>query len=86
MVRRVGLLQETVEEGPKAVIRRLLIDSGRPMTSDELWEKAEKEGIKSKRFMKMMLSQMRSRGAVKTSPKVEAGSKSDNFVYKLVSE
>ena len=50
---------------PKAVLRDLLAQ-GPPRTADALWVEAEKRGLKSKRFMKMMLKQMRERGEVET--------------------
>jgi hypothetical protein len=53
--------------GPKAVLRELVAE-GPPMTAGELWIQAEKRGLKSKRFMKEMLKQMRQRGEVVTSP------------------
>ena len=53
--------------GPKTVLREL-ISEGPPRTAGELWAEAEKRGLKSKRFMKMMLKQMRDRGEVVTRP------------------
>lgn len=52
--------------GPKAVLRSLL--SNGPLTSEELWEHAQQNGLKSKRFMKKMLQQMRQNGEISTSP------------------
>ena len=50
---------------PKPVLRDLLAQ-GPPRTADALWVEAEKRGLKSKRFMKTMLKQMRERGEVET--------------------
>jgi uncharacterized protein (DUF2267 family) len=55
--------------GPKTVLREL-IAQGPPRTAGELWVEAEKRGMKSKRFMKRMLKQMRDRGEVQTKPPV----------------
>ena len=51
----------------KTVLRELLAE-GPPRTAGELWVEAEKRGMKSKRFMKMMLKQMRERGEVQARP------------------
>lgn len=45
---------------------RDLLAQGPPRTADALWVEAEKRGLKSKRFMKTMLKQMRERGEVET--------------------
>ena len=54
--------------GPAKTVLRELIAEGPPRTAGELWAEAEKRGIKSKRFMKTMLKQMRERGEVRTRP------------------
>lgn len=57
----------TVAAPAKTVLRELLAE-GPPRTAGELWVEAEKRGMKSKRFMKMMLKQMRERGEVQARP------------------
>lgn len=73
--------------GPKGVLRSLLSEG--PRTAEELWEHAEKEGLKSKRFMKTLLQQMRQNGEISTSPRkhdsesqTHNGHGSLNFVYR----
>lgn len=56
------------DEGPKAILRRLLSNAKAPLTSSELWVVAEPEGLKSKRHMKQMLAQMKSSRQVVTKP------------------
>lgn len=76
--------EDMVHRGTKSVLRSLLADG--PRTSKELWDHAEQHGVKSKRFMKMMLKQMRQRGEISTSPP-KRGSENEahhgflNFVY-----
>lgn len=73
--------------GPKELLRSLLSEG--PRTSDELWQHAEQRGLKSRRFMKKMLQQMRQNGEISTNPrKSESGTQtyhghhgSLNFVY-----
>ena len=52
--------------GPKEVLRNLLSEG--PRTSEELWQHAEQQGLKSKRFMKKLLQQMCQNGEISTSP------------------
>ncbi|KDD76728.1 hypothetical protein H632_c125p1 [Helicosporidium sp. ATCC 50920] len=69
--------------GAKTVITRLLHDNqGELLTSDQLWQLAEPEGIKSKRFMKMMLQELKSRGRVHTRP-VQSAKRTKKFGYKI---
>ena len=69
-------------EGAKSTLHRLLSSADRPLTSAEVWSIAESEGLKSKRFMKQMLSQMRQRGHIRTVP-LGAGKKHKSFGYFL---
>jgi len=68
--------------GPKTTLNRLLETAEKPLTSAELWALAETKGLKSKRFMKQMLQQMRKRGHVKTIP-MSTGKKHKSFGYLL---
>jgi hypothetical protein len=72
-------------KGPKSTLRLILAeaDTQQGLTAEQLWELAQTRGLKSKRFMKMMLKQMRSKGEILTGPNVKA---SDGFVYSLVRE
>ena len=67
-------------EGAKTVLHRLLTAADRPLTSAEVWSLAGEEGLKSKRFAKQMLQQMRQRGHVKTVP-MGGGKKKKSFGY-----
>jgi MarR-like DNA-binding transcriptional regulator SgrR of sgrS sRNA len=50
----------------------------------QVWEQAEQAGLKSKRFTKMMLHQLREAGWVKTQPLGGSGKKGHkNFGYRL---
>lgn len=69
-------------EGAKSTLHRLLSSADRPLTSAEVWSRAESEGLKSKRFMKQMLAQMRQRGHIRTVP-LGAGKKHKSFGYFL---
>ena len=72
------------KEGAKTTLHRLLSTADKPLASAEVWALAEPEGLKSKRFMKQMLKQMRVRGHVETVPL--AGSKKvKSFGYLLPS-
>ena len=66
--------------GVKHVLHILMERSDKPLTAAELWEKAEGEGVKSKRFMKQMLQQMKKSGHVMTRPG------HDGFVYSVCSK
>lgn len=69
-VRTLSSVADTASEpsqGVKATLFRLL-GSSVPLTSAELWEQAETEGVKSKRHMKLMLNDLRKRGWVATQP------------------
>lgn len=55
-------------DGPKFKLASLLDRADKPLTSAELWEQASNEGIKSKRFMKQMLQQLKQSGRIKTRP------------------
>lgn len=48
----------------------------------QVWEQAEQAGMKSKRFTKQMLQQLRLAGWVKTQP-LGAGKKHKSFGYRL---
>jgi hypothetical protein len=51
--------------------------------AEQIWQRAEQEGLRSKRFTKMMLQQMKQGGWVKTQP-LGGGKKHRNFGYKLL--
>ena len=53
------------------------------MTTDEVWKLAEQEGLKSKRFTKQMLLQMRRRGHVKAVPLPAAKKQKQQFAFLL---
>jgi hypothetical protein len=48
-----------------------------------MWTLAEDQGLKSKRFMKQMLQQMKKRGHIKTVALASAGKKQKSFGYLL---
>lgn len=60
--------EKKMTEGVKSILHRLLAEAQEPLNSDELWNLAEKEGLRSKTFMKKMCQQMRKRGHIKTRP------------------
>lgn len=68
------------DPGVKAKLHRLLVSAEKPLTSAEVWALAEPEGVKSKRFMKQMLAQMRKRQHVKAVP-LGGGKKHKSFGY-----
>lgn len=70
------------EQRPKALLRGTLTQAEGPLTAAEIWELVEPQGMKSKRFMKTMLKQMRDRGEVKTKP---SDGSNNSFVYYHVS-
>ena len=57
---------QTQSQPVKALLRQL-IAAGPPRNADALWAEAEIRGVKSKRFMKQMLKQMKARGEVETT-------------------
>lgn len=59
---RTSTPQERI--GAKAVLRGILGEE--PLTKTQVWEQAEAQGLKSKRFIKQMLNQLRKAGEVKT--------------------
>jgi len=67
----------------KGTLHRLLTTAEKPLTSAEMWTLAEEQGLKSKRFMKQMLQQMKKRGHIKTVALVGAGKKNKSFGYLL---
>jgi hypothetical protein len=69
-------------DGVKTTLHRLLATAEKPLTSAEIWSLAETEGLKSKRFMKQMLQQMKKNGHIKTVP-LAAGKKLKSFGYLL---
>ncbi len=71
----------------KTVLRKLLAE-GPPRTAGDLWVEAERRGMKSKRFMKTMLKQMRERGEVQARPSgVELrGGAHQSFLYSAVGQ
>lgn len=75
--------QDGGKKGPKSTLRLILAeaDTQQGLTAAQLWELAQQRGLKSKRFMKMMLKQMRGKGEISTGPNAKA---SDGFVYSLV--
>jgi hypothetical protein len=48
-----------------------------------MWSLAEEQGLKSKRFMKQMLQQMKKRGHIKTVAVAGTGKKHKSFGYLL---
>jgi hypothetical protein len=58
----------TENNGPGVLSKlwKILGEAETPLTSDQVWELAEKEGVRSKTHMKLMLSQMKQRGNVST--------------------
>lgn len=77
-VLKVAVTVET--EGPKSILHRVLNTADRPLTSSEVWQIVEEEGLKSKRFMKQMLHQMKKGGYIKTVP-VSGSKKNISFGY-----
>ncbi len=72
---------------PAKTVLRELMAGGPPRTAGELWVEAEKRGIKSKRFMKTMLKQMRERGEVQAKPPgvvQREGAHPSNFLFSVV--
>ncbi|KAL3130585.1 hypothetical protein ABBQ38_008390 [Trebouxia sp. C0009 RCD-2024] len=63
----------------KAVVYTILSDTSVPLNSAQIWEQAEKAGLKSKRHTKRLLQSMRKAGAVQTKPV----GKGQNYVYAL---
>ncbi|KAI8104091.1 hypothetical protein M9435_006617 [Picochlorum sp. BPE23] len=74
--------EDHVQQRPKALLRGTLTQAESPLTAAEIWELVEPQGMKSKRFMKTMLKQMRERGEVKTKP---SDGSNNSFVYYHVS-
>ena len=58
----------TEDNGPGVLSKlwKILGEADTPLTADQIWELAEKEGVRSKTHMKLMLSQMKQRGNVST--------------------
>jgi hypothetical protein len=69
-------------EGAKTTLHRLLAGADRPLTSTEVWAAAAGQGLKSKRFVKQMLVQMKRVGHVKATP-LGAAKKHQPFGYSL---
>lgn len=74
--------EDHVQQRPKTLLRGALTQAESPLTAAEIWELVEPQGMKSKRFMKTMLKQMRERGEVKTKP---SDGSNNSFVYYHVS-
>ncbi|KAL4440257.1 hypothetical protein ABPG75_003258 [Micractinium tetrahymenae] len=66
---------------------RILGEAKEPLTSDQVWQAAQAEGLPSKRFTKKMLQQLKDAGWVITKPLPghAAGKKQHtrNFGYRL---
>lgn len=58
----------TEKSGPGVLSKlwKILGEAETPLTSDQVWELAEREGVRSRTHMKLMLSQMKQRGNVST--------------------
>lgn len=67
----------------KGTLHRLLTTAEKPLSSAEMWSLAEEQGLKSKRFMKQMLQQMKKNGHIKTVALGGAGKKNRSFGYLL---
>jgi hypothetical protein len=76
-------IAERALSGPKAVLRNILTGAKRPLTAAEVWAPAEENGLKSKRFMKQMLKQMRLAGQIRTVP-LGGGKKHRSFGYTIL--
>ncbi|KAK9808818.1 hypothetical protein WJX72_004213 [[Myrmecia] bisecta] len=74
------------EEGPKSKLYRILQTLKAPTSSQQIWELAEKEGLKSKRFTKEMLAQMKKGGWVATKPIGVVGKRKHTFGYILTTK
>eukprot|EP00887_Chlorella_sp_A99_P002459 scaffold10.g2459.t1 len=72
---------EPAAEGVKATLLRLLRGADEPLTSAELWQRAEPEGLKSKRHMKQMLAQLKKGKQLVTRPM--GGGKRKSYGYAL---
>ncbi|KAI7837874.1 hypothetical protein COHA_008361 [Chlorella ohadii] len=59
---------EAERQGAKAKLFEVLSGSNELLTSTQIWEAAEPLGLKSKRFTKQMLVQLRNAGYVQTKP------------------
>ncbi|KAL4427339.1 hypothetical protein ABPG77_003248 [Micractinium sp. CCAP 211/92] len=73
-------------EGVKRKLMRILGGATEPLTSDQVWQAAQVEGLPSKRFTKRMLQQLKQAGLVVTKPAGGHVSKKHgtrNFVYRL---
>lgn len=74
-------------EGAKSKLMRILGGATEPLTSEQVWQVAQAEGLPSKRFTKKMLQQLKTAGLVATKPAGGhvAGRKQGtrNFVYSL---
>lgn len=75
-------IAERAVSGPKAVLRNILSGTESPLTAAEIWAGAEVQGLKSKRFMKQMLKQMRLAGQIRTVP-LGGGKKHRSFGYTM---
>lgn len=54
--------------GVKATLFKLLAPVKDPITAEDLWQLAQGEGLKSKRFMKDILDDLRKRGKITSKP------------------
>lgn len=70
--------------GPKTTLQSILQAHDVPLSSAQVWEVAEQEGLRSKRFTKQLLQQMKQSGLVKT--KHLSGKKSKTYGYILSSK
>jgi hypothetical protein len=77
---------EEAFEGAKSKLHRLLVAADKPLTAAEVWARAQEEGLRSKRFTKQMLQQMKGRGHVQTVALGTSGTgkhRSSNYGYLL---
>ncbi|KAK9915858.1 hypothetical protein WJX75_005350 [Coccomyxa subellipsoidea] len=72
-------ISEEDRTGAKSVLFGILKKADEPLTTAEIWEAAETEGLKSKRFMKQMLLHMKKARHIKSKP----SGKGNHFGYIL---
>ncbi|PRW39143.1 hypothetical protein C2E21_6963 [Chlorella sorokiniana] len=76
---------EAERQGAKSKLFKILSGSNEPLTSAQIWEAAEPLGLKSKRFTKQMLVQLRKAGYVQAKPLPASKTKkhAKRFGYRL---
>ncbi|EIE26010.1 hypothetical protein COCSUDRAFT_52651 [Coccomyxa subellipsoidea C-169] len=75
-------VSEEYRTGAKSVLFTILKNADEPLTTAEIWEAAENEGLKSKRFMKQMLLNMKKARHITARP----SGKGNHFGYILPSK